>query len=57
MTKKEMNVLKKEVKKATGRNMNTFEIEAYGDDYIIYSFYNSNYDRAIGNKTKEKIVR
>lgn len=57
MTKKEINELKKEVKKATGRNMKDIEIEAWGDDFISYCFYRTNYDRVTNNQSHETIKR
>ena len=57
MTQKEINELKREVKKATGRNMKDIEIEAVGMDFITYSFYETNYARVTNKKTYKTISR
>lgn len=57
ITKKELATLKKEVKKATGRAMNSFEIESFGDNYIRFSFYDSNYARVTNQKSFARIAR
>lgn len=58
LTKKEIEGLKREVKTATGENIKDIEsIEAYGNDFIVYGYYRTNYDKAIGNLTKERIAR
>lgn len=57
ITKKEINNLKKEVVKATGKRIKDITIEAFSNDFIIYGFYATNYDRVRNIKTTEKIVR
>ena len=56
LTAKRANDLKRMVKKVTGRNMKDIEIEAFGDEFIEYSFYLSEYDRAKGRKTYDRIT-
>lgn len=55
-TTKRVNDMKRMVKKATERNMKDIEIEAFGDDFIEYSFYSSGYDRAKNRKTYDRIA-
>lgn len=57
ITKKEENELKREVKKATGFNMKDIEIEAFGDNFIEFSFYKTNYDRVTNKKSYKRIQR
>ena len=57
LTTKEINELKREVKKATGRNMKDIDILAYGTDFITFGYYESNYDRVTNNITSETIKR
>lgn len=57
MTKKEINALKAEVKKATGRNMTDIEIVSVSDTTIEYGYYASKYDRVTGRLTREEIER
>lgn len=57
ITKKEHAALKREVKKSTGRAMNSFDIESFGNNFIRFSFYESNYARVINQKTFAKIAR
>lgn len=57
MAKKEINELKKGVKRVTGRNMKDIEIEAVGNDFITYSFYETNYAKATSKKSYETISR
>lgn len=56
MAKKELTNIKRTIKKATGRNLNSFDIEAWGDDFAVISYYKSGYDRASGNKTLETVT-
>ena len=55
VTNKKINELKMEVKKATGKN--DVAIESYSDNFITFSFFKTNYDKALGNKTCETIKR
>lgn len=57
ITKKELNKLKREVKMQTGFNMKDVEIEAFGDSFIEFSFYKTNYDRVTNKKSYERIER
>lgn len=56
-TKKQLQALKREVKAKTGMKMKDIDIYAVCDEYIVYSFYATNYDRVVGKKTYEKIER
>lgn len=56
LTTKRANDLKRMVKKVTGRNMKDIEIEAFGNDFIEYSFYSSGYDRTKNRKTYDRIA-
>ena len=44
------------VKKATGRNMKDIEIEAFGNDFIEYSYFALGYDRIKNKRTYDKIT-
>lgn len=55
VTNKEINGLKTEVKKLTGKN--DVAIESYSDNFITFSFFKTNYDKVLGNKTCETIKR
>lgn len=55
VTNKKINELKQEVKKATGKN--DVAIESYSDNFIAFSFFKTNYDKVLGNKTCETIKR
>lgn len=64
-TKKQITLLKKEVKKATGKNMKDIEdIKAFGKDpdpnsekdFILYGYYDSNYDRVTSKITYHTIL-
>ena len=57
ITKKEERELKREVKNATGINMKDIEIEAFGNDFVEYSFYKTNYDKVTNNKSCGRIKR
>ena len=57
MTMKEINTLKAEVKKVTGRNMKDFEIISVSDTTIEYGYYASKFDRVTGRLTREEIER
>lgn len=57
ITKKEENELKREIKKATNFNMKDIEIEAFGDTFIEFSFYKTNYDRVTNKKSYKRIQR
>ena len=57
ITKKEIAALKREVKKATGRAMNSIDIESFSDNFIRFSFYETNYARVINQKTFAQIAR
>lgn len=57
ITKKELTALKKEVKKATGRAMNSIDIESYGSNFIRFSFYETNYARVTNQKSFAQIAR
>ena len=57
ITKKEENELKREVKKATNFDMKDIEIEAFGDTFIEFSFYKTNYDRVTKKKSYKRIQR
>lgn len=58
LTKKEINDLKKEVKKATKINLKDIEeIKGFGSDFIIYGYYETNYDRVTNNMTYREIKR
>lgn len=37
--------------------MKDIEIEAFGDDFIEFSFYKTNYDRVTNKKSYERIQR
>lgn len=56
--KSEINNLKNEVKKLTGRKIKDIEgIKAFGKDFIDFEYYKTNYDRATNNLTVERIGR
>ena len=57
MAKKEINELKRQVNKATGRKMKDIEIEAIEKDFITYSYYKTNYDKVTCKKSYETITR
>lgn len=57
ITKKELNELKREVKNATGNAMKDIEIEAFGKDFIEYSYYKTNYDKVANRKSYDRIER
>ena len=57
MTKKEINELKRKVKKETGRNMKDVTIRAFGDSFIEFGYYKTNYDKVTSNMTTETITR
>lgn len=57
ITKKEERELKREVKNATDINMKDIEIEAFGDHFIEFSFYKTNYDKVTNNKSYGRIKR
>lgn len=57
ITKKEISALKREVKKSTGRAMNNIEIESFGDNFIRFSFYETNYARVTNQKSFAQIAR
>lgn len=57
ITKKEENELKREVKRATGFSIKNVEIEAFGDNFIEFSFYKTNYDRVTNKKSYKRIQR
>lgn len=56
MTKEELTVLKRQISIATGRNMKDIEIIGFLGERIIYSYYESNYDRITHRKTVEIII-
>jgi len=56
MNKKEINEMKKEVKKVTGLKMKDIEITScYQDRIIGYKYFASDYDRATNNYTHKTI--
>ena len=57
ITKKEIAALKREVKKATGRAMNSIDIESFSDSFIRFSFYETNYARVTNQKSFAQIAR
>ena len=57
LTKKEESKLKREVKKKTGFNMKDIEIEMFGDHFIEFSFYKTNYDRVTHKKSYQRVER
>lgn len=58
MTKKEINELKREVKRATGRNMKDIEeISMVSATKIEFGYYKTNYDRVIKNMSYQTIER
>ena len=57
ITKKEIVALKREVKKATGRAMNSIDIESFSDSFIRFSFYETNYARVTNQKSFAQIAR
>lgn len=58
LTKKEINNLKREVKKVTNMNLKDIEeIQSYGNDFIVYGYYETNYDRVTNNMTYREIKR
>ena len=59
MTKKEINELKREVKRATGRNMKDIEeISMVSAAKIEFGYYKTNYDRSAAGtrETAEKLT-
>lgn len=56
-TKKEEQELKREVKFLTGLNMKDIELVSVGETFISYSYYETNYDRVISNKSYGRIDR
>lgn len=57
ITKKEIAALKREVKKSTGRAMNSIDIESFSDSFIRFSFYETNYARVTNQKSFAQIAR
>ena len=55
-TTKEINEMKRTIKKATGKNMNEIEITNYSDNMIGYKYFATNYDRTVNKYTHETIV-
>lgn len=51
VTKKFENELKRKVKSLTGFKMKDIEIEAFGDHFIEFSFYKTNYNRVTNVKS------
>lgn len=58
LTNKELNELKREVKKATGINIKLIEeIRSFNNDTIEFGYYESNYNRVTNNMTYKIINR
>lgn len=55
MTTAEKKELAREVKRITGRPMNSFEVTGCGHNVIFIKYFKSNYDRVTNNYTYEDV--